>query len=312
MKKVVKYQSLQDFNLSHFDVLVKITNNPLKAHAILDCDTKEQFGIFEAEQMYGVVGFYQEDSDLKVDIDVLASELPIETFIRALGEIRHYALNNYNSLQLVINFNEVSELMSKGLEKSGFNQVSKTCYSYIHYTLVFNGSPKNGMSKSICNELEERYVNVEVIDAYSPLIKACIDCDVCINNPLKCVYDDMDEIYKKVYQATNIIIVTPVHVGGISAPLHAIFSRMQVFYNYKFRLNNPFPFCRKNGFAISVSGTDWGNQRIAVDTIFKHSLAEMNSDYLYHLYLTNSDNVTSYSHRLKNFYEEVDKYVARK
>ncbi len=312
MKSYVKYSTIGSFNLSHLDVLIKLTNDILNAQKIIESNYKDQLGIFKDEVLYGVVEFSKNNDMLDVYINLVVEEVGLEYFKRSLLEIRHYALDNYNSLQVNISFNEVNEVIKKSLLESGFNEVSSNCYKYTHYTLVFNGSPKDGISKSICRDLENRYVNIEVIDAYCKDVNSCIDCDYCVSNPLKCVFRDMDDIYEKVYNATNIIVVSPVHVGSISSPLHAIFSRMQVFYNNKFKLNNPFPFCRKNGFAISVSGTDWNSQKEAVNTVFKHSLAEMNAEFLFHLYLTNSDKVASYSNRLKNFYEEVDKYVSRK
>lgn len=180
------------------------------------------------------------------------------------------------------------------------------------FTLVFNGSPKKGVSYNICKTILNKYASVEVINAYDIAARPCIDCNYCVKNPLKCIYRDLDELYQKIMLASTIIIVSPVHVGGVSSPLHAIFSRMQVFFNYKFVLKKQFDFKKKHGFAISVSGSDWNGQEDSLNTIFKHALAEMNCHYLKHMYLTNTDTTTTYGTKLEEFYLEVDKYATRK
>ncbi len=179
-------------------------------------------------------------------------------------------------------------------------------------TLVFNGSPKSGTSKSICDMIDAKYQNVVIVNAYEVNVKPCIACDYCFKNPCKCVFSDMDEIYDLIAKAEVIIAVSPIHVGSISAPLLAIFTRLQIYYTNKFLLGSEFPFLRKKGYAIAVSGTDWGMQEQAALTIYKHSFYEMNCDLLQYLYLTNSDQCDDYSMQLSKLFKELDNHVKRK
>lgn len=176
-------------------------------------------------------------------------------------------------------------------------------------TLVFNGSPKNGISKRICNSLEEKYGNINVINAYDYNIKACVDCSYCATHACKCVFKDMDDLYDLIAKASNIIIVSPVHVGSVSAPLLAIFSRLQIYFANKFILKREFPFPKKHGFGIAVSGHDWPMQKEGLEVVFKHALLEMNASFDNYTYLTNSDEEKSFDEHLQGFYEEIDKYV---
>lgn len=308
------FKNLKEINLSHLDFFVKVKGSLLEANKFYEeliSSKKGFFGLFDGDTIFGVVVINRREMEIDVKIDIDISLIRDEFFMDAIFEVKKYVMNNYNASSLNFEFNEVDFFINAVLNELGFNETSENVYNLAYYTLVFNGSPKDGISKSICKELVERYQNVEVIDAYSKIVKPCIDCNYCIDNPLKCVFDDMNDIYEKITIASNIIIVSPVHVGSVSSPLHAMLSRLQIYFNNKFMLNNDFPFGRKNGFAISVSGSDWGNQRIALDTIFKHSFAEMNCEMHTHLYLTNSDRVKDYSNRLKRFYVEVDKYVKR-
>ncbi|MFV0425294.1 MAG: flavodoxin family protein [Bacilli bacterium] len=161
----------------------------------------------------------------------------------------------------------------------------------------------------MCNELLEKYEDVDLINAYDYNIKACTDCGFCSKHACECIYCDMDEIYKLIEEAANIIIVSPIHVGSVSAPLLAMFSRLQIYFANKFILKNNYPFAKKQGFGIIVSGKDWDGQRSGAKVVLKHALLEMNANFNYYCYLTNTDSKGDYSSQLNGFYQEVDKYV---
>lgn len=191
------------------------------------------------------------------------------------------------------------------------NTINNECTTKYSKTLVFNGSPKNGVSKSITNNIEKKYKDVEVINAYDYNIKACIDCSYCSEHVCKCVFDDMNDIYEKIANANNIIVVSPVHVGSISAPLLSMFSRLQIYFANKFDHKNDFPFNKKHGFAIAVSGNDWVGQKDGMEVIFKHAFLEMNASFDYYCYLTNNDSNSDFDIDMNEFYREVDKYVSK-
>lgn len=178
-------------------------------------------------------------------------------------------------------------------------------------TLVFNGSPKNGISKSISEDLKSNYESVEVINAYDLNIKPCIDCGYCSKHICECVFDDMNVIYDKIANADNIIIISPVHVGSISAPLLAIFTRLQIYFANKFVHKLDFPFKKKHGFAIAVSGNNWPGQKDGLEVIFKHVFLEMNTSFDKYCYLTNNDKNMKYEDEMNEFYKEIDKYVRK-
>ncbi len=261
------------------------------------------YGVYENGCLVAVVS-YNKTTPAVINITVGSYDYSAEFYL-----VIEYFKNDFvddNILNIEIKTN--SNKLESHICQAGFS-FKNGKYICDNYTLVFNGSPKVGISKQICDMLLEKYQNIKVIDAYKHNVKACTDCGYCSRHVCKCVFKDMDDIYKLVADASNIIFVSPVHVASVSAPLLAMFSRMQIYFANKFVHKNDFPFSRKQGFAIAVSGKNWPGQKAGVEVIYKHAFLEMNANFNYYCYLTNSDDIKDFDGQLSEFYKEIDKYV---
>lgn len=311
-----KYK-LRKLNLSDLSSVMKFKDYDDVMHAMdyinhinKKCLEKgfDYYAIFEKDLILGLFSYNTVISSV-VKFECISDYKYEEDFHLIINHIKDIFSKN-KLAKFDISVDVLNDSLKYEICKSGFNN-KENLFSSAFKTLVFNGSPKNGVSKKICDELVSNYSDVEVVNAYEYNIKACTDCGFCAKHACECIYKDMDEIYKLIEDAANIIIVTPVHVGSVSAPLLAMFSRLQIYFANKFFLKNDFPFSKKQGFAIAVSGKDWDGQRSGVKVVFKHALLEMNADFNYYTYLSNSDDKSDFESQLNGFYREVDKYVRK-
>ncbi len=307
---------LKPVNFSHLDEIIYFYSDVLNATSYIETinsnlsnDNYYHFGAFDGELIFALCELIKTE-ELTINIELNENKCSETLFKEMVLELLQFSLKiDFNKIVIVI---EDCENYYSILKECGFSFVNATTFEYNAKTLVFNGSPKKGTCSSICDDLKARLINVEVINCYDYNIKACIDCNYCIKNPCKCIFDDMNEIYTKISEANNIIFVSPVHVGSVSAPMLDIFSRLQTYFHNKFTLKNNFPFSRKHGFAVAVSGSDWQGQKESMETIYTHAFNEMNCSKDSYLYLTNSDNNSNYSYKLNQFYQEVSRYVREK
>lgn len=99
--------------------------------------------------------------------------------------------------------------------------------------IAFNGSPKtNGNTfqalKMVAAELENKGIEVEIIQVGSKNIRGCIACNGCAKNrDEKCVLpgDEFNEWMQKMKEADGIIIGSPVHYSAIAATMKCFLDR---------------------------------------------------------------------------------------
>lgn len=302
IEEVIKYRSvLCNGSETFVETMEFIDNSSYKGDG-----SPYSLGMFSNEKIQGVLTIEEADC-LKISLGVLEECECLESVLEHLKTI---AIQD-ELFQIECSLSIENEKASATLVRAGFVKELATYY-YRASILVFNGSPKDGNCLKICNELEKLYYNVEVINAYEHLVTPCIDCTYCSKYSCKCTFNDMDDIYRKIEDSNIIVIVSPVHIASVSSPLLAIFSRLQIYYSQKFIIKEPFKFSKKKGFAIAVAGQDWDNQKLSMETIFKHALYEMNSNLEKFLYLCNSDSRISYTNDLQDLYKEMDNYAKRK
>ncbi len=125
-------------------------------------------------------------------------------------------------------------------------------------TLIFNGSPrKNGDTTSLLTLLTEG-LSGEVlrVDAYDGLIKPCIDCRYCWEQPGCAIQDRMQEVYRFLETCDNVVIASPVYFSELTGPLLSVLSRLQALYCARaFREETLFGQ-DKRGLCILVGGGD--------------------------------------------------------
>jgi len=122
--------------------------------------------------------------------------------------------------------------------------------------LIINGSP-NKNSKTLCVAKEIiKYSNDEIryIDAYKIDVDSCDDCKYC-HTKIGCVKsDDMNGIYDLMFEASSLIISSPVYFGGMTDQTMKIINRFQRFYEQKFSLKDMHIPKFKNFLIISTQG----------------------------------------------------------
>src|SRR5471030_444214 len=126
-------------------------------------------------------------------------------------------------------------------------------------TLIINGSPrKNGDSMTLINEMR-KYLEgeVKIINTYYDNISGCIDCRYCLQNQGCSINDNMQEIYKLIDEAHNIIISSPIYFSELTGSLLNFASRLQTLYASRcIRKDNKPSLKKKNGVLIISSGGD--------------------------------------------------------
>ena len=99
-------------------------------------------------------------------------------------------------------------------------------------TLIINGSPrKNGNTVTLLNELK-KHLNGEVfqVDTYYAKSAPCNDCRHCWTNSECIIQDEMQDVYKMMDEADNVIIASPIYFGNLTGSLLNWASRLQLFW----------------------------------------------------------------------------------
>lgn len=144
-------------------------------------------------------------------------------------------------------------------------------------TLIINGSPrKNGDSMTLINEMT-KFIEGEVkfVNTYKNNISGCVDCRYCFENKGCSINDEMQEIYKLIDEADNIIVSSPIYFSELTGSLLNFTSRLQTLFASRcIRKDNKFGLKKKNGVLVISAGGDSINlEERAIETaniIFRH------------------------------------------
>lgn len=105
--------------------------------------------------------------------------------------------------------------------------------------IAINGSPKpKGNTylslKTVCDELEARGLETEIIHVGNMEIKGCIACGRCKEG--YCVHnnDRLNEIVEKIYEADGLILGSPVYYASIAGTMKSFLDRL--FYPNRGRM----------------------------------------------------------------------------
>ncbi len=157
--------------------------------------------------------------------------------------------------------------------------------------LVINGSPnKNSKTLNITKEIL-KYSNEDIkyIDAYKIKAESCDDCKYC-HTKIGCVKrDDMDGVYKLLYNANSLVISSPVYFGSMSDQTMKILNRFQRFFEQKYSLKDSNIPRFNNLIVVSTQGgvnTDMFN---GVKQTFKILELLFNPDYSSLITVTSTD-----------------------
>ncbi len=140
--------------------------------------------------------------------------------------------------------------------------------------LVLLGSPRSkGNTETMLSHFLSNYPGeYHIVDAYSAQIKACIDCRYCWKNNGCSLRDDMDLVYEELSHCNHLLIATPIYFAQPTAPLMAIFSRLQTYFaSYRFRHEGSQLPYKKAGVLLTGGGSGGKKQTLrTIDMVLEH------------------------------------------
>ncbi|HWT76927.1 MAG TPA: flavodoxin family protein [Mobilitalea sp.] len=115
--------------------------------------------------------------------------------------------------------------------------------------IAINGSPKpKGNTylalKTVCDELEARHIDTEIIHVGNMDLKGCIACGRCKDGHCAFSDDKLREIVAKIHAADGLLLGSPVYYAGIAGTMKSFLDRL--FYPSQGRMR------LKVGASISV------------------------------------------------------------
>jgi multimeric flavodoxin WrbA len=170
-------------------------------------------------------------------------------------------------------------------------------------TLVLFGSAREkGNTKDLLNSfLDELEGEIEFIDAYRTPVQPCKDCRYCWNKRGCSIKDDMQEIYRKVDEADNIILASPIYFHSVPGPMKIMIDRFQVYWASSIRKDHPEKNIKK-GVILMVGGAPaFEDQFTAGEAVLKTLLKDFAADCIGVISYPNTDkNPVSENEELKN------------
>lgn len=127
--------------------------------------------------------------------------------------------------------------------------------------LGIGGSPRikgntNLLLREALSGAESVGMETEIVYACRLENKGCLSCQGCDETGRCVVQDGMQILYPKLFEASLILLASPIYFSGITAQLKAVIDRSQCIWTAHYRLKQPvcaaLP-CRLGGF-ISTRG----------------------------------------------------------
>lgn len=163
-------------------------------------------------------------------------------------------------------------------------------------TLVLFGSAReDGHTKALLNVfLEELEGEVEIIDAYRTSVAPCKDCRYCWKKRGCSIKDGMQEIYKKVDEADNIILAAPMYFHTVPGPMKVLLDRFQVYWASFVRKDHPDKNIKKGAILMVGGAPAFKNQFLAGEIVLKGLLGDFAAECLGVISFPDTDRQTVY------------------
>lgn len=149
-------------------------------------------------------------------------------------------------------------------------------------TLIFFGAArKEGNTKELINTfISELDGEVEIIDAYRTEVAPCNDCRYCWYKRGCSIKDTMQDIYKKIDEADNIVIASPMYFYTVPGPLKTIIDRFQVYWAGVLRKDHPEIGTKKGAILMCGGARPFKNQFLAGEIVLKAVLSDLSAECL--------------------------------
>ena len=158
-------------------------------------------------------------------------------------------------------------------------------------TLAIMGSARpngrtSGMLDLLLKQLEGEY---EIINAYKAHINPCTDDRYCWKKRGCSLKDGMQEIYRKIDEADNIILASPMYFYSVPGPMKIIIDRLQMFWAGRLRNDKPKGFIKK-GVILMVGGAPaFEKQFLAGEIVLKAVLGDLSARCIGMVTFSNTD-----------------------
>lgn len=158
-------------------------------------------------------------------------------------------------------------------------------------TLVIMGAArKNGHTSQMVNLLLENLDGEkEIIDAYRTEIKPCMDCRYCWTKKECVIKDEMQEIYRKLEEADNVILASPMYFHSITGKMKTLVDRFQVYWAGHLRKDMPEKPLRRGAILMAGGAPSFENQFLGGELVLKNLLNDLSAECLGTVCLPNSD-----------------------
>lgn len=163
--------------------------------------------------------------------------------------------------------------------------------------VIFTGSGHSNSASFKFGEFIENYIhdeldsNAEIVirDAVDLDVHDCLGCDYCLSHQGQCVIqDDMEMIYKDLWEADKLIFVSAVYFSNIPSVLKRIIDRCQLFFNLKDRTGIP----KKECLAVCHGGApEYDGQFTAFKETFRVLFPDFNAQLLEFIGIPGSDKI---------------------
>lgn len=158
-------------------------------------------------------------------------------------------------------------------------------------TLVISGSArKNGHTRQMVDLfLEHLEGEKEIIDAYRTEVKPCMDCRYCWKKKECVIKDGMQDIYRKLEEADNIILASPMYFHSVTGRMKELIDRFQVYWAGHVRKDMPKEWMRKGAILMVGGAPEFENQFLGGEIVFKNLLNDLSAENLGQVCLPNTD-----------------------
>jgi multimeric flavodoxin WrbA len=157
-------------------------------------------------------------------------------------------------------------------------------------TYILNASARrNGYcsqsAKLITSILEEKGASYDLDVLFDKKINYCRGCDSCKVTGECVIKDDMTPVYKRLLEADNLVILSPIQFSAPPAQLKVVLDRCQVFYN-----TPRTDLSRKNAYFVHYGGSKpYEEQFKGTEISMIHFLRNLNAKRRETLLFSSSD-----------------------
>ena len=159
-------------------------------------------------------------------------------------------------------------------------------------TLVITGAARlkghtNQMVKLFLDTLGGEY---EIIDAYRVKnVGPCVDCRYCWKKKECAIKDGMQEIYKKLEEADNVVLASPIYFHSVTGKMKTLIDRFQGYWAGHVRNDMPKKPVRKGAILMVGGAPSFPNQFLGGELVLKNLLNDLSTECLGEVCLPNSD-----------------------